>query len=246
MFVASRASAICRRGLVLRRRILNSRITPKLVAPLAVPISLYWVRRMSSVSQGDQSKLSQGTGSREKKEESTGDDEKGDHDIVQGFVVALAVVAVLWGISLAHKNGNKGQIEETDSSVKRYADTLSGECSVPNAGRINRVKQEQRLSLNDLAANGVSHAKLEGTIWKEPNGQFYQQTYWNDEAAYQITAEVAAELRSATYELHSMCLEAVDLVVGKNAVILSVLALTCTILRHVSCILVIFLSFIIC
>ena len=42
----------------------------------------------------------------------------------------------------------------------------------------------------------------------------YEQSYWNDEAAYELQQEGAEKLRLATHELHSMCLEAVDLVVS--------------------------------
>lgn len=96
------------------------------------------------------------------------------------------------------------------------ADKMPGD-SVLNKGRLKRVPQDHRLSLCDLKSHGVGHAGLEGTLWREGD-KYYQQTYWNDEAAYELSREAAIMLRNATNELHSMCLEAVDLVVSKYTI----------------------------
>lgn len=103
---------------------------------------------------------------------------------------------------------------ENESTTKKEADSLPGTINV-NGGNIKRVKQSLRLHLDILDANGVGHGRLEGTSWYEKDSNlYYQQPYWNDEAAYALSKDAALTIRNATWNLHAMCLEAVDLVVG--------------------------------
>ena len=132
-----------------------------------------------------------------------------------GLAAVVAVVAlVLWYVN--DEEDNKIQ-NEKDCKSKAFADSIPGDL-VDNDGRLKRVPQTQRLSLQALEASGVRHGGLEGTLWKDGD-KYYQQTYWNDEAAYELSFDAALKLRNATYELHSMCLEAVDLIVGKVTLI---------------------------
>jgi hypothetical protein len=151
-----------------------------------------------------------GTAGAEDTTEKSKEDEYAN-DVGVSLLVFIAVFATVY---FSKESDEFKYIEEQECASKLAADMSSGGCSMPNGGRLTRVKQSWRLSMADLAANGVSHARLEGSIWRDPGGKVYQQTYWNDEAAYRLTADAAVELRNATYELHTMCLEAVDLVAG--------------------------------
>ncbi|RHY47555.1 hypothetical protein DYB30_011734, partial [Aphanomyces astaci] len=109
------------------------------------------------------------------------------------------------------------QVTEEDSTTKRAADALPGyaldkSTSHPLA-KIQRVKQSKLLPVVQLHQT----RRRGGTTWLESSGDcYYQQRYWNDEAAYVIQSANAQRLRDATYALHAMCLEAVDLVVQSD------------------------------
>ncbi|OQR88449.1 glutathionylspermidine synthase, partial [Thraustotheca clavata] len=89
--------------------------------------------------------------------------------------------------------------------------------STIDGSNISRVKQTSRLPLSTLKDHGVAHAELPGVQWFEDNrNAYYEQTYWNDEAAYKMSSQDARVLRDATFSLHAMCLEAVKLVVESD------------------------------
>ncbi len=103
--------------------------------------------------------------------------------------------------------------DENLSNAKMAADRLPENVSNNN---LRRVKQSIRLPDEALIANGIRHGLLEGTAWRDTmsyNKSLYVQKYWNDEAAYRVSMDGANELRKVTFELHNMCLEAVNLVV---------------------------------
>ena len=135
------------------------------------------------------------------------------NDIFYQFVGAAALffglyaTVDIWGAKPPKK------LSEQDCLSKKQADLLPGDVG-SNGGSIKRVKQANRLPLEILSQKGIKHGELEGTAWIDESGDFYQQTYWNDEAAYELTSDAAKTMRDASWNLHAMCLEAVDLVVG--------------------------------
>ncbi len=132
---------------------------------------------------------------------------------------AAAIMLGLWATGDIWGGKTPKPLNEEDCQSKKCADLLPGTVE-SNGGSIKRVKQTNRLPLGILSSSGIKHGELEGTMWIDDSGDFYQQKYWNDEAAYEMTADAAKAIRDASWELHAMCLEAVDLVVGNMKLIL--------------------------
>jgi glutathionylspermidine synthase len=138
---------------------------------------------------------------------------KDDTSVFQNLLLCGLAAAFVYGAFFWKKQEPK-LLGEHESHAKYSADSLNGE--IDNDGKIRRVKQKKRLHFSTLDDNGIKHGQLDGTKWMEPNGDYYVQTYWNDEAAYEFSLEAATTLRDASWELHHMCLEAVDLVVNSD------------------------------
>lgn len=147
-------------------------------------------------------------------------------DLWDRYQMAVAVLGIAGLIAIFFAPGETPKdylFNENECEAKVLADAAPG--THPGSDHIKRVKMNHRLSIDALVKNGVGHAELEGTLWtcKTPNSfsysypeKVYQQKYWNDEAAYELTPEAAEKLRLATEELHAMCLEAVDIVVASD------------------------------
>ncbi|EQC35671.1 hypothetical protein SDRG_06953 [Saprolegnia diclina VS20] len=147
-----------------------------------------------------------------------------DPDLDPASLMGIAAVGVaVCGVIYYYdtKEANEFQmIRITDASQchkKSHADRAPR--SVPHSS-LQRVPQSKRLPLSVLEANGVRHASLAGVTWiEEDETRYYEQPYWNDEAAYTMTSTDAQALRNATYELHAMCLQAVDRIVASDALL---------------------------
>ncbi|KAG9407904.1 hypothetical protein AC1031_021142 [Aphanomyces cochlioides] len=106
---------------------------------------------------------------------------------------------------------------EGDSTKKLQADSLPGELGGDLPSGVRRVWFPKRLPLSVLATNGIEHARMGGTVWVEDEtNAYFQQSYWNDEAAYDVQSADAKTLRDATFNLHAMCLKAVDMVANSE------------------------------
>lgn len=70
-----------------------------------------------------------------------------------------------------------------------------------------------------LAEVGFTFAILPGIFWSRnwyPAGWGKTDPYWNEDAAYKVSAQGMGMIERAAFELHSMCLEAVAEVVESN------------------------------
>ena len=134
---------------------------------------------------------------------------------INGVLAGLVGMTVVgWWCFFPSKYNEGTLLTENECSVKLHADALPGSFSA-NGGKMKRVKQELRLPLEELEKVGVAHGIMRGTTWRQDDHSYYQQPYWNDEAAYEFSTEAVVSIRDATHELHAMCLQAVELVIGK-------------------------------
>jgi hypothetical protein len=141
------------------------------------------------------------------------DNKRDDIDLQSILIVALITSVFAY---TCHYCSKDKLVSEEECSAKIHADFQPGNYS-KNNGRMSRIKQENRLLFEDLVSVGVAHGAMHGTVWRDGDSRYYyQQPYWNDEAAYEFSTEAIVMIRNATHELHSMSLEVVDLVVGKG------------------------------
>ncbi|KAF0692646.1 Aste57867_16285 [Aphanomyces stellatus] len=139
-----------------------------------------------------------------------------DYDMFIYGGLALAVGGFIYYLDQLPTDPVRLETEDL-STKKRAYDLLPG--AVPESG-LRRVPQVKRLPPSMLATNGIEHGLSGGTVWYEEAAHaYYQQTYWNDEAAYELQSADVRAIRDATYALHAMCLEAVDLVVQSDALL---------------------------
>mmetsp|Transcript_9827 Transcript_9827/g.14804 ORF Transcript_9827/g.14804 Transcript_9827/m.14804 type:complete len:504 (+) Transcript_9827:130-1641(+) len=73
---------------------------------------------------------------------------------------------------------------------------------------ITRIKQRYPLPQSQLDNYGVA-------VWKNTSSNT-RKTYWNNESAYVLSEQAVDKLQRTSYELHTMLLEAVDLVIGSD------------------------------
>jgi len=78
---------------------------------------------------------------------------------------------------------------------------------------------------------GLPFGELEGSFWARPHWQWLKRAlpalpavgrsdpYWNEAAYYRVSEAGMWEVEKAAFELHSMCLEAVDDVVADDALL---------------------------
>ena len=64
-----------------------------------------------------------------------------------------------------------------------------------------------------VVSDGLSYYNLDGIRWSQDTEC---NTYWNEEGSVQISLKAEKEIIEATFELHNMCLEAVDKVVNDD------------------------------
>ncbi|CAK4612489.1 unnamed protein product [Aphanomyces euteiches] len=134
-------------------------------------------------------------------------------------ILALAVFCIIAHTvySSAPSDEMRRLDHEGDSTKKLQADSLPGELGGDLPSGVRRVWFPNRLPLSVLATNGIEHARMGGTVWVEDEtNAYFQQSYWNDEAAYEVQSADAKTLRDATFNLHAMCLEAVDMVANSE------------------------------
>ncbi|KAK3281749.1 hypothetical protein CYMTET_10482 [Cymbomonas tetramitiformis] len=87
----------------------------------------------------------------------------------------------------------------------------------PRTDYLERVKQNQRKNWKyRIEEAGLTFGKLPGVFWgRALYGDIFGWTdyYWNEEACYNVHSDGMWSIQKASYELHSMCLEAVAEVV---------------------------------
>jgi hypothetical protein len=109
------------------------------------------------------------------------------------LLVAAASLLTLWGVY--EYLDTKSTQKEVDD-VKRKLDALTN--STPS-GTITRHQHAPRPDADaKLRAAGFNFADNAGIYWNHK----VCDRYWKEDASYALTQDAAAELASATYELH--------------------------------------------
>ena len=132
-----------------------------------------------------------------RKKEEDSEDLLGADDISENeaslLLVAAASLLTLWGVY--EYLDTKSTQKEVDD-VKRKLDALTN--STPN-GTITRHQHAPRPDADaKLRAAGFNFADNAGIYWNHK----VCDRYWKEDASYALTQGAAAELASATYELH--------------------------------------------
>ena len=107
------------------------------------------------------------------------------------------------------------------SRHRKELDALQGKTK-----HLRRCQQKPRENwVSRLNSIGFDFADYPGITWGK-GGLFTRsstQPYWNEEASICVSAEGMWEVEKATFECHSMCLEAVDEVVRSDVLLAQVI-----------------------